>query len=113
MSHPIDLHIGGRLRKRRRELGLSGKALGQAVGLTAGSVSRIERGLAPLGAAHLQLLGLALDVPITFFFDDFDTDGGSRPGPKEIGQLVDAFYQVADPRIRKEFIGLIKTVAEG
>ncbi len=54
-----------------------------------------------------------LDVPVTFFFDGFDDAGATRPNGKEIGQLVNAFYQVADPVIRKEFIGLIKTVAEG
>ncbi len=94
-------------------MGLSGKVVGRAVGLTAVAVSQIERGLAPVGAGHLLLLGLTLDVPVTYFFDGFDNDGEDRPNGKEIGQLVGAFYQVADPVIRKEFIGLIKTVAQG
>lgn len=71
-SHPIDAHIGARVRLRRNMLGLSETQLADALGLTFQQVQRYERGANRVGASRLLELARVLDVPIGFFYDDTD-----------------------------------------
>ena len=63
-----DRRLGQRLRMLRRERGLSVQTLADAAALSAGMVSQIERGLSTPSLRSLRLLGIALGVPISWFF---------------------------------------------
>src|SRR5215469_7120842 len=67
---PIDVHVGSRVRLRRRLLAMSQEQLGDALGLTFQQVQKYERGMNRVGASRLFDLSRVLDVPISFFFDD-------------------------------------------
>jgi len=69
-SSPIDAHVGARIRLRRTLMGMSQERLGEALGLTFQQVQKYERGVNRVGASRLFDLSRALDVPISFFFDD-------------------------------------------
>jgi len=43
-SHPVDAHVGARMRQRRTLLGMSQEKLGTAVGLTFQQIQKYERG---------------------------------------------------------------------
>src|SRR5665213_2163790 len=70
--HPVDVHVGSRLRLRRTLLGMSQEKLGHAIGLTFQQVQKYERGANRIGASRLYELSRVLDVPVTFFFDALD-----------------------------------------
>src|SRR5271168_5216569 len=70
--HPIDVHVGSRVRLRRNMLGLSQEKLGEAIGLTFQQVQKYERGANRIGASRLMELSGVLDVPVSFFFDETD-----------------------------------------
>jgi transcriptional regulator with XRE-family HTH domain len=67
VPHPTDVHVGSRVRLRRRMLGLSQQKLGEAIGLTFQQVLKYERGANRIGASRLQELAEVLDVPVGFF----------------------------------------------
>src|SRR6185437_4714271 len=69
---PIDIHVGSRIRLRRKMLRLSQEKLGAALGLTFQQVQKYERGTNRAGASRLHELSKILDVPISFSFDDED-----------------------------------------
>ncbi len=127
--HPVDVHVGGRLRKRRTLLGLSQTALGKTVALTFQQVQKYERGTNRISASRLFALTRVLDVPIEHFFDDMPTAvaassptlGGGRakkppsyePDPmakRETLELVRAYYKIRDPQIRKRLFEMTKTL---
>jgi transcriptional regulator with XRE-family HTH domain len=64
-----DINVGGRLRELRRERGFSLRALAGESGLNANTLSLIENGRTSPGVATLQELSMALNVPITAFFE--------------------------------------------
>ena len=64
--HPIDIHVGARLRLRRTLLGLSQEKLGEAVGITFQQLQKYERGANRISASRLYHLALVLDVPVGF-----------------------------------------------
>ena len=65
---PIDIHVGNRLRKRRRMVGISQEKLGEALGLTFQQIQKYEKGI-NMGASRLQQAADILGVPVPFFFE--------------------------------------------
>jgi transcriptional regulator with XRE-family HTH domain len=89
-----DRWLGQRLRMLRRERGMSVQTLADAAALSAGMVSQIERGLSTPSLRSLRLLGIALAVPISWFFaaPDHSTPSGSpyivRRGDRRLLRLT-------------------------
>lgn len=61
--------LGNRLRELRRQQGLSLRALAEKSGLSANTLSLIENGKTSPSVATLQQIALALNIPITAFFE--------------------------------------------
>ena len=74
--HPVDVHVGRRVRMRRAFLGMSQTTLGEAIGLTFQQVQKYERGTNRIGSSRLFDLCRALDVPVEFFFEDMPAEVG-------------------------------------
>ena len=55
--------VGARIRRRRKELGLSQTALAAAAGVNQGYISEIERGLAKPRRRTIDALAVALNIP--------------------------------------------------
>ena len=75
--NPIDIHVGKRLRRRRTMLGMSQTVLGNAIGVTFQQVQKYERAANRISASRLFEISEALNVPVSFFFDDLK----SNPNP--------------------------------
>src|SRR5215212_4241096 len=104
--HPIDVHVGARVRLRRQMLKMSQEQLGKAIGLTFQQVQKYERGANRIGASRLYQVSRVLDVTPSFFFDDMDPvrapaiPGGFAEPPAE------AFE--SDPMRRRETVELVE-----
>jgi transcriptional regulator with XRE-family HTH domain len=79
-QHPIDKHVGSRVRMRRMMLGLSQEKLGDALALTFQQVQKYEKGTNRISASRLQHLTQILAVPIAFFFEGVPTVPGKPIG---------------------------------
>ena len=64
--------LGNRLRELRRQQALSLRALAEKSGLSANTLSLIENGKTSPSVATLQQIALALNIPITAFFESKD-----------------------------------------
>jgi transcriptional regulator with XRE-family HTH domain len=78
--NPVDLHVGARIRLRRRMQGVSQEKLADALGLTFQQVQKYERGANRVSASKLYEIAAALRAPITYFFD-----GLADPAENELG----------------------------
>lgn len=65
-----DRRLGESVRLLRQRMGLSIQELGRRAGLSIGMISQLERGLATPSIRTLRMLSLALQVPISFFFEE-------------------------------------------
>ncbi|MBV8977222.1 MAG: helix-turn-helix transcriptional regulator [Alphaproteobacteria bacterium] len=79
----IDEHVGARLRARRKSLGMSQSVLAERLGVTFQMVQRYEYGLCRISASTLYAAALALEAPVSFFFD-----GLSQPKSGRLGALA-------------------------
>src|SRR2546421_617107 len=58
--------------RRRTTSGLTEESLVEAIGLPFQQVQKYERGANRIDASRLYALSQALDVPVSFFYDDID-----------------------------------------
>lgn len=121
---PIDIYVGQRVRARRKMLGLSQTQLGKELGVTFQQVQKYERGTNRIGSSRLFRMATVLDVPVSYFFEGAETQlpgyeeglnamDGSVFERQETQELVEAYYRIADPRIRKKVLGLARLLASG
>ncbi len=124
MKHQLNLakalarHLGGRLARRRGELGMTASDLDGAISAPPGSVSRLEAGAKRMNAAQLYALSQALDVPVMYFFENSPVAllpyPGDAPRPEtveEAKRFIDAYFKNDDPKIRRDILGLLKAAA--
>jgi transcriptional regulator with XRE-family HTH domain len=132
--NPIDVHVGQRIRQRRALLGLSQEKVAEALGLTFQQVQKYERGANRVGSSRLFDLARILDVTISYFFEEMEAGVAEKSPSRLMGvteskmrtyasepdslakretiDLVRAYYQIADPRVRKRIYELTKAVAK-
>ena len=115
MASDIDLHLGRRLRRRRRLLGLTQQQLALQVGIRFQQVQKYETGANRMTAARLWQLSQALEVPITYFYDGLEDLGQPRQeegelfSRKETKDLIQAYYQL-DEKPRRRLLDLAKSL---
>ena len=117
----IDVHVGKRVRERRMQLAMSQKDLAKAIGVSFQQVQKNERGTNRVGASRMFEISKALDVPVSFFFDNVPT-GPARPrkiskrdavptdfiNQRETQDLIAAYYRIADGPSRKRFVRFLR-----
>lgn len=68
-ANPVDLHVGARIRMRRKTMGLSQERLAESLSLTFQQVQKYERGANRVSASKLYEIARSLRSPINYFFD--------------------------------------------
>lgn len=133
--HPVDVHVGSRVRLRRTMLGMSQEKLGEAVGLTFQQIQKYERGANRIGCSRIYQFSAILQVPVSFFFQDMPAialpglakppatyvEGMSGHDQAEIEddpmlrqetlEMVRAYYRIQDDKVRKRLFDLLRSMA--
>lgn len=86
---PVDSYVGGRVRMRRKMLGMSQQSLGEAIGITFQQIQKYEKGTNRIGASRLQQISETLKVPVAYFFDGWPGDNREMPTKAERSELSD------------------------
>lgn len=69
MPHPVDVHVGQRVRQRRWMLGLTQQQLGEQVGIRFQQIQKYETGENRMSASRLFDIACVLRVPVAFFYE--------------------------------------------
>lgn len=75
--NPIDIHVGKRLRMRRRMLGLSLSELAKRLGISYQQIQHYENGTNRVTASRLWDLSQVLKTSVNFFFEEMDEETAS------------------------------------
>jgi transcriptional regulator with XRE-family HTH domain len=119
--HATDLHVGSRVRMRRKMQGMAQEMLASALGLTFQQVCNYENGINRIGASRLRHIASIQQVPISFFFEN-------GPGPSSITDepcdyvsgflatpeglaLTKAYKQIENAKLRRAIVALVKQIA--
>ena len=113
MTHPVDEHVGKRIRQRRWLLGVTQQQLAERVGIKFQQIQKYETGANRVSASRLWDIADALEVPVSFFFEglpardgaEADDDGESERlfDDKEALDLVRSYYAIPENQRRRLF----------
>ncbi len=117
--HPVDVHVGARVRQLRRLGGMTQTKLGDALGMSFQQVQKYERGTNRISASRLYELSQLFDVTVGYFFEDMPPDVAGISLAKGRGKaktlrsdepdtmtkletmrLVRAYYSIDDANVR-------------
>ncbi len=73
--HPLDVHLGGQIRRIRKRLRISQDRLAGEVGVTFQQIQKYERGTNRVSFSMLVLISRALDCRVQDLIGDLENDG--------------------------------------
>ncbi len=110
MKHPVDVHVGKRVRHRRWLVGMTQQQLAERVGIKFQQIQKYETGMNRVSASRLWDISDALDVPIAYFFDGLDGRAAPMAGlpgdilaDKEALELIRSYYAIPENQRRRLF----------
>ncbi|MEO0683191.1 MAG: helix-turn-helix transcriptional regulator [Pseudomonadota bacterium] len=116
MKHPVDAHVGKRVRHRRWMVGMTQQQLGEQVGIKFQQIQKYETGMNRISASRLWDIAQALDVPISYFFEGLSDEAlaaepaveaeagrGDLLADKEALELVRSYYAIPENQRRRLF----------
>ncbi|HEY0213764.1 MAG TPA: helix-turn-helix transcriptional regulator [Paenirhodobacter sp.] len=110
MVHPVDAHVGKRIRHRRWMTGITQQHLADSVGIKFQQIQKYETGMNRVSASRLWDIADALDVSVAFFFEGFKEDKGRKADAsvdmvrdKEALALVKSYYAIPEAQRRRLF----------
>jgi transcriptional regulator with XRE-family HTH domain len=114
MKHPVDVHVGKRIRHRRWTLGTTQQQLADRVGIKFQQIQKYETGANRVSASRLWDIAGALSVPVSFFFEGMDaqTQPDLAVGPdmpndilsdREALELLRSYYAIPEAQRRRLF----------
>ena len=124
--NPVDLHVGGRVRMRRKFLGMSQEGLAETLDLTFQQVQKYERGSNRISASKLYEISKSLKAPVSYFFEGYnsaDTPEGFDESESEQFvheflmttegiELAEAFPRIKAAKHRRKILELVRSLAE-
>ncbi|MFQ6547798.1 helix-turn-helix domain-containing protein [Aestuariibius sp. 2305UL40-4] len=110
MKHPVDVHVGKRIRHRRWTLGTTQQQLAEEVGIKFQQIQKYETGTNRVSASRLWDIARALDVPVAFFFEGLDSSSEEPAqlptdilADREALELVRSYYAIPENQRRQLF----------
>lgn len=79
----VNAHVGLKLRQRRWMMGMTKKQLADKLGIDVEEMQRYERGEVRIGTSRMWHLAAALEVPMSYFFDDVEAQAAAGRGEPE------------------------------
>ena len=113
MKHPVDVHVGKRIRHRRWMVGMTQQQLAERVGIKFQQIQKYETGMNRVSASRMWEIATALGVAVSFFFEGLATTRStdeadtSLPGDlladKEALELIRSYYAIPENQRRRLF----------
>ena len=123
--NPIDLHVGARVRMRRKFLGVSQERLAHALGLTFQQVQKYERGTNRISASKLFEISRFLEAPVAYFFQGLPSEVEDKEfSESQSEQSLHGFLMTPEgielaslfprltPKQRRRILELVRTLTE-
>ena len=108
-KHPVDIHVGKRVRQRRWMVGMTQQQLAERVGIKFQQIQKYETGANRVSASRLWDIARVLEVPVNFFFEGLhgraadQKTSGDVMADKEALELIRSYYAIPENQRRQLF----------
>ena len=111
MSHPVDVHVGQKLKQIRTLRRLSQTDVARKLKLSFQQIQKYEIGSNRVAASRLFELAQVLDVPTSFFFDGLHDNANTAPLTDPNMQIVNALAAIKDEAVKLRIVTFIEDVS--
>ena len=120
MKHPVDVHVGQRVRHRRWLLGMTQQQLAESVGIKFQQIQKYETGTNRISASRLWDIADTLGVNVGFFFEGLTEQVPQKTvatvpndilADREALELVRSYYAIPENQ-RKRLFELARVLSE-
>ena len=119
-AQEIDQHVGERLKQIRKQKGLTQDDLAEKLGVSFQQIQKYENGKNRISYSKMVELSQFLKVSLDSFIAGFgqnsqgmsDNVQESLVSQKETDELLKVYYSLEDPKLRKNLLKLVKSMAE-
>lgn len=110
MSHPVDVHVGKRLKQIRTLRRMSQTDVAKRLDLSFQQIQKYEIGSNRVAASRLFELSRILDVPTSYFFEGLSDE--SETALRDDGlDIVNALAAIEDEKIKSRIVTFIEDVS--
>ena len=115
MVHPVDIHVGKKIRQARLVRGMTQSAVAKELGLSFQQLQKYETGYNRVSASKLFELSQLLDVSPSYFFEGLAS--GEDPAAAidlmddQTAKAVKALASIKDEKVKNHLRSMIHEIA--
>lgn len=122
--HPVDVHVGSRIRYFRAQNRLSQMELAARVGVSFQAIQKYETGEIRISASRLYEVAQVLGVPPGSLFEEYVSNalieragavassGGETFDRREVMSVLRAYYGLRDKQLQRDMLRLMTRVGQ-
>ena len=113
MSHPVDVHVGKKLKNLRVLRGLTQTDVAKGLNISFQQVQKYELGRNRISASKLFEIANILNVPPSYFFEGLDqtADEATPVIDEETARIASVFSKIKDERLKSQIRSFVDAVA--
>lgn len=112
MTHPVDVHVGRKLKQIRTLRRYSQTDVAQRLGLSFQQIQKYEIGSNRIAASRLFELTQIFEVSPAYFFEGLDEGTKSDKKPRDAGmEIVNALASIKDETVKSRIVTFIEDVS--
>ena len=122
MPHPVDVHVGARLKDLRVMNAMSQAELGARLGLTFQQIQKYEKGSNRVSSSRLWEMAQIFNVAVGYFFEGYEDGVKSSTEPdakpltsgfaRDSYKFTVLFAAIKDKKVRTTIISLLKALQD-
>ncbi|MEO0937914.1 MAG: helix-turn-helix transcriptional regulator [Pseudomonadota bacterium] len=111
MTHPVDIHVGRKLKMARAAQRMSQTDVARKLGLSFQQIQKYEIGSNRIAASRLYELSKILDVPTSYFFEGLSDAETVNALPTSSDDIASAIAAIKDPGERARIVQMIENAS--
>lgn len=112
MSHPVDIHVGQKLKQLRILRGMTQTDVAEGLKISFQQVQKYELGRNRVSASKLYEMSHILNVPPSYFFDGLESaTAAPRILDEEATKIASMLTRIKDDRLRGQIRSFITEIA--
>ncbi|MFD2738133.1 helix-turn-helix domain-containing protein [Sulfitobacter aestuarii] len=111
MSHPVDIHVGRKLKQIRTLRRLSQTDVARKLDLSFQQIQKYEIGANRIAASRLFELSRILEVETSYFFEGLSSDGDTPAKRDTSMEIVNAISAIEDDAVKGRIVTFIEDVS--
>ena len=111
MSHPVDVHVGRKLKQIRTLRRLSQTDVARKLNLSFQQIQKYEIGSNRVAASRLFELSQILGVAPSYFFEGLHDNANAAPVNDPGMEIVTALAQIKDDAVKSRIVTFIEDVS--